>query len=257
MFGRLGTHHSDTFGVMDLTAGYHQAPVGLMTRVFLAFICFCGIFQFCRLPFGPKRAPSYFQQMMASVVLLGLCYFICEMYLDDCIVHAVGDDQFLERLEIILARFRKHNIFLKPKKCKFGLPKVEYCGKEISKDGLCMPSKKIQKVLDFPKPKTAGDMKKFVGLVNYFHDYVPHHSLIMKPLHDMILHYEKKTRSKQVIWTEDGSAAFYKIIAEIEKNNTMFFPRDDCPIILMTDASDFGIGAYCYQLVDNVEQPYN
>ena len=35
----------------------------------------------------------------------------------------------------------------------------------------------------------------------------------------------------------------------------MFFPRDDCPIILMTDASDFGIGAYCYQLVDNVEQP--
>ena len=59
MFARLGTKHSDTFGMMDLTARYHQAPVGLMTRVFLAFICFCGIFQFCRLPFGPKRAPSY------------------------------------------------------------------------------------------------------------------------------------------------------------------------------------------------------
>jgi hypothetical protein len=35
----------------------------------------------------------------------------------------------------------------------------------------------------------------------------------------------------------------------------MFFPREDCPIILMTDASDYGIGAYWYQLVDNVEQP--
>ena len=50
-----------------------------------------------------------------------------------------------------------------------------------------MSTKKIQKVLDFPKPKTAGDMKKFVGLVNYFHNHVPKHSELMKPLHDMIL----------------------------------------------------------------------
>ena len=34
----------------------------------------------------------------------------------------------------------------------------------------------------------------------------------------------------------------------------MFFPREDCSIILMTDACDFGIGGYCYQLVDNKEQ---
>jgi hypothetical protein len=95
--------------VMDLTAGYHQAPVSLGTRVFLAFICFCGIFQFRRLPFGPKRAPSYFQQMMASVVLIGLIYFICEMYLDDCIVHGNGEDQFCDRLEQVLARFQRHN----------------------------------------------------------------------------------------------------------------------------------------------------
>ncbi len=113
MFGRLGTHHSNLFGVMDLTSGYHQAPVSLGTRIFLAFICFCGIFQFCRLPFGPKRAPSYFQQMMTSVVLIGLIYFICEMYLDDCIVHAVGDDQFLERLEKVLAQFKKTSHYSK------------------------------------------------------------------------------------------------------------------------------------------------
>jgi hypothetical protein len=57
MFGRLGTHHSNIFGVMDLTAGYHQAPVVLGTRVFLAFICFCGIFQF-RSRFQEEISPS-------------------------------------------------------------------------------------------------------------------------------------------------------------------------------------------------------
>ncbi len=254
MFARLGTHHSDTFGVMDLTAGYHQAPVSLGTRIFLAFICFCGIFQFCRLPFGPKRAPSYFQQMMSSVVLSGLLYFICEMYLDDCIVHGRGDDQFLERLELVLIRFLERKIFLKPSKCKFGTPRVEYCGKVISKEGLSMSNKKITKVLDFPKPQTAGQMKQFIGLVDYFHDYVEHHSMIMKPLHEMIKNYQKKTRGKAVVWSTEGSSAFLRIITEIEKGHTMYFPRDDCPIFLMTDACDYGIGAYCYQLVDNKEQ---
>jgi transposase InsO family protein len=254
LFARLGTHHSDTFGVMDLTAGYHQAPVSLATRVYLAFICFCGIFQFCRLPFGPKRAPSYFQQMMSSVVLIGLLYFICEMYLDDCIVHAQGDDQFLERLELVLIRFQLRKIFLKPNKCKFGMPRVEYCGKEISKAGLSMSKKKITKVLDFPKPITAGQMKQFIGLVDYFHDYVEHHSMIMKPLHNMIKNYQKKTRSKAVVWSEEGTKAFLQIITEIEKGHTMYFPREDSPIFLMTDACDYGIGAYCFQLVDNKEQ---
>ncbi len=121
LFRRLGTHHSNVFGVMDLTAGYHQAPVGLGTRIFLAFICFCGIFQFCRLPFGPKRAPSYFQQMMSSVVLAGLIYIICEIYLDDVIVHAKTDDEFLIRLDKVLERFQSHHIILKPSKCKFAL----------------------------------------------------------------------------------------------------------------------------------------
>ena len=110
-------------------------------------------------------------------------------------------------------------------------------------------------MLDFPKPETAGQMKQFVGLINYFHDYVPHHSDIMKPLHDMIQNYEKRTRSKTLVWNPESTEAFYKIIKEIEKNNIMYFPRDDCPIFLQTDASQYGIGAYCFQLVDNVEQP--
>jgi hypothetical protein len=67
--------------------------------------------------------------MMSSVVLVGLIYFICEMYLDNCIVHAVGEDQFIERLELVLARFLKHLVTLKPSECKFGMSLVEYCVK--------------------------------------------------------------------------------------------------------------------------------
>ena len=54
---------------MDLTQGYHQAPITLATGAYASFILFCGLYQFTPLPFGPKRAPSYSQQVMATVVL--------------------------------------------------------------------------------------------------------------------------------------------------------------------------------------------
>ena len=48
------------FGIMDLTQGYHPAPLTFATRAYTSFITFSGAYQFTRLLFGPKRGPSYF-----------------------------------------------------------------------------------------------------------------------------------------------------------------------------------------------------
>ena len=75
LFVRMGTKKPSIFGLMDLTQAYHEAPLTFATRAFTAVITFCGVYQFTRLPFGLKQAPSYFQEMMATSVLTG-----CEMY---------------------------------------------------------------------------------------------------------------------------------------------------------------------------------
>ena len=73
---------------MDLTQGYHQAPLTLATRAYTPFITFSGVYQFRRLSFGPKRAPSYFQEIMATVVLTGLIYMCqCSISVPDAGVH--------------------------------------------------------------------------------------------------------------------------------------------------------------------------
>jgi Reverse transcriptase (RNA-dependent DNA polymerase) len=113
MLRRIGSHEAKIVAVLDLTQVYHQAPLTLAAHVYTAFILFCGVYQFTRLPFGPKRAPSYFQQTMATVVLAGLIYIICEMYIDDCNVFAKDIDELVVRLRLIFERFRKHNIFVK------------------------------------------------------------------------------------------------------------------------------------------------
>ena len=97
------------------------------------------------------------------------------MYLDDCIVYATGSDQFLYRLRKVFDAFRKKNIFLKAKKCKFGLKSIEYVGKVISKNGISMTADKIASVLNFPKPFETTQLRSFLGLVNFFRDFVPNH----------------------------------------------------------------------------------
>ena len=170
MLGRLGAHKADTFGVIDLTAGYHQAPLKMNTRAYTAFTTFMGVYEFTRLPFGPKRAPSYFQEVMASDVLRGLIYRTCEVYLNDIIVFGNGHEEFCQRLDEIFERLEEFNISLKAAKLKLGVNKVEYVGRQISKEGISMSSKKIRGVTDFPMPRKMTELRSFLGLTNYFRD---------------------------------------------------------------------------------------
>jgi hypothetical protein len=55
-------------------------------------------------------------------------YFICELYLDDCITYAKTAPEFLENLRTIFQRFRKFNITLNPDKVILGANQIEYVG---------------------------------------------------------------------------------------------------------------------------------
>ena len=174
---RIGANFPRIYGVVDLTSGYHQAPLAKAARELTAFICFAGVFQFTRLPFGLKRAPSYFQEQMATSVLHGLQF----------VIYARDDDEFLERLELVFRRFRLKRLLIKAKKCKFDLPRIEYIGRVLSSEGVSMSKEKIEAVLNFPRPKDMTSLRALLGLANYFRLFVPEHSTIVAPLHRMIV----------------------------------------------------------------------
>jgi hypothetical protein len=134
-------------------------------------------------------------------VLFGLLYIICEMYIDDDIVYANGNAQFLERLELVFQRFRLKGLLVKAKKCKFGLSSIEYVGKVISAAGLSMSKEKIESVLNFPRPKDNTSLRALLGLANYFRGFVPEHSTIVAPLHRMI--DQSASKRTPIAWTAE------------------------------------------------------
>jgi hypothetical protein len=106
------------FSILDMQAGYWQVEVDEQDRAKTAFITTDGLFEFHVMPFGLTNASATFQRMM-DVVLAGLKWNSCLVYLDDIVVFAPTVSQHLERLESVLQRIEWAGLKLKLSKCSF------------------------------------------------------------------------------------------------------------------------------------------
>ena len=131
---------------------------------------------------GLTAAGSWFQYVMSHIVLQGLAYQICVVYLHDILVYADTEAQLLERLTTIFARFHSMGITLNPDKCEFGMQEVEFVGHLIDYQGLGFTDHKLNGIKEFKLPRLQRGLKSFLGLANYFRDHVPGHSIIAIPL---------------------------------------------------------------------------
>jgi len=136
---------SSWYSTLDLRSGYYNIPIAESDRDKSAFITRQGCFRFTVMPFGLTCAPSVFQRLM-DVVLCGLSYQACLVYLDDIIVFGQTFDEQLERLGKVFSRLRAANLKLKPSKCFFCQRNVEFLGHVVSEKGLAMQPSKIEAI---------------------------------------------------------------------------------------------------------------
>ena len=125
---RIGSHKPRYFAVMDLTSGYHQAPIAEGSIPYTAFVTHRGVYEWVRVPIGLKGAPNYFQRELSAQVLGSLMGNTCELYIDDLIVYGSTEEDFLERLDQVFKRLKEYNITCNPDKCRFGVESIEYMG---------------------------------------------------------------------------------------------------------------------------------
>jgi len=260
MMDRLGQKRPRWLGKMDFVSGYHQCLLDPASADLAAFVTSEGVFVPIRVPFGLKAAPSYFHGQMATNVLGGLLHEISELFMDDVITWGKDDDEFLSHLRAIFERFRAKNIKVHPDKCVLGVPQLEFVGHVIDVNGLTMSEEKIRKVLDFALPANTKELRSYVGLCNYFKDHIPGCSVLLRPLHKSIARHsagksKRKAAQTPVEWSVEEVEAFELIKGAIESCATLYFLDDDGLVYLATDASDYGIGAFLYQIVDGKVRP--
>jgi hypothetical protein len=199
-------------------------------------------------PFGPKGAPAYFQQQMQHTVFPDMSQTILEIYLDDIITWAPDEETLYKNLQKIFQRLREKNITLNPEKCKLGLTEIEYVGHVINEDGLTFSKQKLSKVADFQLPQSHKTLKGFLGLASYFRTHVKNLALLAQPLQALITPYKPR---KRLEWTDDSILQFRRLQDAVINCPKIYFLRDELPIFVQTDASNYGIGAYLFQISIN------
>lgn len=228
------------FTTLDQPNAYWSIPIKEEDKEKTGFITPIGLYEFNYLPFGLCNAPSTFQRLM-DILLSGLQWNECLVYLDDILIFSATFEQMLERLENILSRLNTAGMKLKIDKCKFCEKEVVYLGHVISENGVRPDPSKISAVQNIPFPKKVKHLKSFLGLVSYYRKFIPNCATICQPLNKLLKKDEK------FIWGQEQNAVFEKLKNLIINAPILKHPDFTKPFILQTDASYEGIGAVLSQ----------
>lgn len=236
------------FSSLDLISGFHQQIVDPVDRHKLAITTHRGLFQYTRTPFGLRTSANSFQRLM-NVVLSGLEPLNVGIYIDDIIIASQNVDDHFPKLQAVFDRLKQHNLKLKPTKCKFLTDTVHYLGFVIKKGKVFPDQRNTNIIKNFPIPKCAKDVQKFLGSVNYYRKFISNIS-------DRSVNLTNLTKKKTIFkWSDEAQKEFEDLKEALCNDPFLKLPDMEKDFVLYTDASAVAIGAVLCQMEDNFPRP--
>jgi len=179
------------------------------------------------MPFGLTSSPSTFERLM-ELLLAGLRFETCLIYLDDTIVYGKTFLEELERLEEAFVRFESAGLKLKPGKCVLFQKSVAYLGHIVSERGIETDPSKVERVCEWPARENATEVKSFLGLASYYRRFVPSFAQVAKPLHRL-------TKAKiDFVWTPECQSAFEMLKNLLSTAPVLSYPDFTAEFVYLT-----------------------
>ena len=233
------------YSKIDLLQAYNQLEVEVASRNLLTINTHKGLFQYSRVPFGIAAAPAIWQRTL-ELVLQGIPRVHC--LLDDIIIAGRDEEEHFRLLEQVMARLDQHNFTINQQKCKFFQKQLEFCGYQIDSQGLHKTPDKIQAMLEAPRPTSVTQLRSFLGIINYYHRFLPNLSTVLAALHELL---KAHTQWK---WTGDCEKAFEEVKKLVASDTVLIHFDPQLPISVACDASAYGLGAVLSQTTKSGEE---
>ncbi len=218
---------------LDLRNGYWQISIDpKQDRPKSAFVTSSGLFEFNRMSFGLRTAPTTFQRAM-EIVLAGLNFDSCLCYLDDVICFGRSMQEHNNRLQAVLERFREHNLRVKLCKCQFAATEVSFLGHRVSQDGVSPDPEKVVAIKRIPKPSCVKEVRSFLGLAGYYRRFIKDFATLAAPLTKLTT---KEVSKQPFTWTSECDMFFIQLRSQLYTAPILAYPKFDCLFTLYTDA---------------------
>ena len=98
---------------------------------------------------------------------------------------------------------------------------------------------RIQAIKEFPIPQTCGELQQFLGIINYYHRFLP--GIVPLPAASAGL-------GKNISWKPQRQKSFEEAKSALSDCTLLYHPRPDAKTSITVNASDFAIGAQLEQL---------
>ena len=160
----------------------------------------------------------------------------------------------MQKLEQVLIRLRDAGLRVNIDKCLFASDEIEYLGYILTRTGIKPQAKKVSAILALLPPKNVKQLRRFLGMVQYYRDLWLRRSHLLAPLTDLVgecgcTKAERASGSKKKPWHWDDvhQKAFDATKKAIAKEIMLAYPNYDLPFEIYTDASSRQLGAIIVQ----------
>ena len=224
------------FTKMDLRWGYNNIRIKERNEWKAAFTMPEGLFELTVMFFGLTNSLATFQVMMNKLLRDLINTGKVAVFIDDVIVGTEMEEGHDELVVEVIKRLEENDLYMKLEKCKWKVREVDFLGVVIGLEGIKMEKEKVKGVLEWPTPKCVKDIQKFLGLANYYRQFIEGFAMVARPLHNLV------KKDKKWEWTEKEEKAFQELKEQFTKKLVLVAPDIDKKMRMEVDASDYVMG---------------
>ena len=185
MHGRLfpawGSHNK-VFTKMDLQWGFNNIRIREGDEWKGVFMTHVGSFEPTVMFFGMTNSLATFQTMINEILRDMINEEKVAAFVDNVLVETETEEGYDKIVEEVLKQLEENDLYVKPEKYMWKVRKIRFLGVIIGPNGIEMEKEKVDGVLSWPEPKNAKDIRKFLGLINYYRRFIKDFAQVARPM---------------------------------------------------------------------------